>query len=89
MVQPHLGPSPGREILIPAFLGLSDLPGGVKNGSAAAGIANHLTAHTVRQGFVTHLLEGGTNLRISQDLLGDERTRTTQICTHVARSVTE
>jgi site-specific recombinase XerD len=61
----------------------------VKNAATAAGIEKNVTAHTLRHSFATHLLEGGTNLRIIQDLLGHQSARTTQIYTHVARSAIE
>ncbi|MFC1659989.1 tyrosine-type recombinase/integrase [Gemmatimonadota bacterium] len=61
----------------------------VKDAAAAAGIEKNVTAHTLRHSFATHLLEGGTNLRVIQDLLGHQSARTTQIYTHVARSMIE
>jgi len=61
----------------------------VKKAAAAAGNNKHVTAHTIRHSFATHLLEGGTNLRIIQELLGHQSARTTQIYTHVARSTIE
>ena len=61
----------------------------VKRVASAAGIQKNVTTHTLRHSFATHLLEGGTNLRIIQELLGHRNARTTQIYTHVARSTLE
>ncbi len=57
----------------------------IKDLALKTGLKKHISPHTFRHSFATHLIEGGADLRAVQEMLGHESITTTEIYTHLDR----
>jgi integrase/recombinase XerD len=86
LARSHVAPARGGPLFLGSSgrrLGRQQAWGVVKRAAERAGLSDRVSPHTLRHSFATHLLEGGADLRVVQELLGHASISTTQLYTHI------
>jgi integrase/recombinase XerC len=87
--RPALAPKPRENALLLNTTGkrlsVRSIQKILRHYAAAGGIEKNVHPHTLRHTFATHMLEGGADLRVVQELLGHADLSSTQIYTHVTK----
>jgi site-specific recombinase XerD len=76
---------PGTNALRRHHVDESNINRAIKLATQQTGIEKHVTSHTLRHSFATHLLESGADIRTVQEQLGHQDVKTTEIYTHVLK----
>ncbi len=81
----RLSVDPDSGLLCRHHVDESNINRAIRKAAKAAGIEKHVTSHTLRHSFATHLLESGADIRTVQEQLGHQDVKTTEIYTHVLK----
>jgi integron integrase len=81
----EISPDPRTQIIRRHHLSESTVQKAVSEAARLAKINKHVTPHTFRHSFATHLLQAGYDIRTVQELLGHKDVKTTMIYTHVLK----